>query len=374
MTQIYANGEVTLTVANAEKVAIFSNSPLKLYKQVGFPNYPSVWDLIYTTTAGETYTSAAMTGATVVKVEASAADAFYSTGAAPTINDPLPDQSAADATFTLQGLGAAQGGYVRLVGGTSSTAGNAGGAASLLGGQPGATGVGGAATITGGAGGATSGTGGAATVTAGAGTAGNAAGGAAAVTAGAGQGTGAGGAVGVTGGASGAGATGNGGAASVTGGAAASTNGNGGNVIVTPGAKSGTGVDGINRFLGISVFKQAAPTAKTTAATLTAAEILVGLMTGTHAAGATQAYTLPTGTDFDAATQMSTDDAFDWSLINLSAAAIDTITLTAGATHTIVGNPIVQSSHSTTGGIYGNSAVFRTRKTAANTFVTYRVA
>ena len=116
------------------------------------------------------------------------------------------------------------------------------------------------------------------------------------------------------------------------------------------------------------------PNAETVAATLTAAELLTGILTGTHTAGATQAYTLPTGTLLDAATSFEVNEYFDWSLINLSAASADTITLTAGATHTIVGNPIVQSANASTGGIYGNSARWRTRKTAANTFVTYRIA
>jgi hypothetical protein len=119
---------------------------------------------------------------------------------------------------------------------------------------------------------------------------------------------------------------------------------------------------------------QVTPTAKTVAVTLTIAELLTGIITGTHAEGATQAYQLPTGTLCEGGATFAVDSCFDWSLINLSAAAIDTITLTAGADHTIVGNPIVQSAHSTTGGIYGNSAIFRTRKTALNTFVTYRIA
>lgn len=131
---------------------------------------------------------------------------------------------------------------------------------------------------------------------------------------------------------------------------------------------------GYMRNQGYDIRAQAAPVAKTVAVTLTAAELLNGIITGTHAAGATAAYTLPTGTLTDAALTMEVDDSFDWHLINLSAAATDTITLTAGAGHTIVGNPIVQSSHSTTGGIYGNSSHWRTRKTAANTFVTYRLA
>jgi len=119
---------------------------------------------------------------------------------------------------------------------------------------------------------------------------------------------------------------------------------------------------------------QGDPAAKTTVVTLTSAELLTTLITGTHAAGATQAYTLPTGTLLDAAATFDVNEYFDWSLINLSAAAADTITVTAGTTHTIVGNPIVQSANATTGGIYGNSARWRTRKTAANTFVSYRIA
>lgn len=122
------------------------------------------------------------------------------------------------------------------------------------------------------------------------------------------------------------------------------------------------------------VGRQGAPTAKTTAVTLTAAELLTGIITGTHAAGATQAYTLPTGTLMSGATPAFVDGmAFDWTLINLSAAAADTITLTAATDHTIVGNPIVQSSHATTGGIYGNSARWRTRKSTGITWITYRI-
>lgn len=119
---------------------------------------------------------------------------------------------------------------------------------------------------------------------------------------------------------------------------------------------------------------QGTPNAQTVAATLTIANLLTKIITGTHAAGATQAYILPTGTLCDAGATFAVDSAFDWVLINLSAAAIDTITVTAGADHTIVGNPIVQSANAASGGIWGSSAIFRTRKTAANTFVTYRVA
>lgn len=223
----------------------------------------------------------------------------------------------------FSGPSAAQGTAVEIKGATSTTSANAGGAAKVTGGVPGATGVGGAAIVAGGAGGSTSGAGGAASLTGGAGTAGNA---------------------------------------------------NGGNAVVSGGAKNGTGLDGHSKIKKLVVKDQGAPTAKTTAATLTIAELLTGILTGTHSAGATQAYALPTGTLTDAGVQLDVDESFDWVLINLSAAALDTITVTAGTDHTIVGNPIVQSAHASTGGIYGNSAQFRTRKTAANTFVTYRIA
>jgi len=119
---------------------------------------------------------------------------------------------------------------------------------------------------------------------------------------------------------------------------------------------------------------QVTPNAETTAATLTAAEILTGLVTVTHTAGATQAYTLPTGTLLDAASAFLVNEFFDWTVINLSAAAADTATITAGADHTVVGTMICQSAHSSTGLVHGNALRLRTVKTSANTFVTYRLA
>lgn len=120
--------------------------------------------------------------------------------------------------------------------------------------------------------------------------------------------------------------------------------------------------------------KQGDPNAQTTTATLTAAELLDGIITVTQASGSTDAYVLPTGTLMDEASEFAIGESFDWTLINLSAAAADTATVTAGSGHTVVGTMIVQSAHSTTGLLYGNAVRFRTRKTAANTFVTYRLA
>jgi len=118
---------------------------------------------------------------------------------------------------------------------------------------------------------------------------------------------------------------------------------------------------------------QPTPTAMTGAASITIAGMLTGIITGTQATGATVAYTLPTGTLVDAGVDLEVGGSFDWVLINLSAAAADTVTVTAATAHTIVGNPIVQSAHASTGSVMGNSAQFRTKKTATNTMVTYRI-
>jgi hypothetical protein len=93
---------------------------------------------------------------------------------------------------------------------------------------------------------------------------------------------------------------------------------------------------------------------------LTAALILGGIVTSTT--GAAVAATLDTGTAMDAAATFAVDDAFDWSVINTGG---NTFTVTAAAGHTIVGVAAV---------VTVTSALFRTRKTAANTFVTYRIS
>lgn len=285
------------------------------------------------------------------------------------------DITGSDSSLGISGQAAAQGGAIALVGGTSSTAGNAGGAVTTVGGTPGATGVGGAVALTGGVGGATSGAGGAATLTGGAGTAGNSAGGAATVTGGAGQGTAAGGVASLVGGASGAGATGNGASAAVTGGAALSTNGSGGSVVLTPGVNTGTGIAGgvFQRSSTGQIWKQQ-PTVPAdladTAPTLTAAQMLTGILTGTPTVG--RAYTLPTGTNMEAGAPaaLATGDSFELTIINLAVGADDIITLTAAAGFTIVGKATIEPANAAANSSF---ATFRCARTAANTFVAYRI-
>jgi hypothetical protein len=93
---------------------------------------------------------------------------------------------------------------------------------------------------------------------------------------------------------------------------------------------------------------------------LTAAMILSGIVTSTTAAAV--AGTLPTGAVLDAASEFEIGDSFDWSVIATGANAF---TVTAAATgHTIVGTGAVATV---------TSGAWRTRKTAAETFVSYRI-
>ena len=119
---------------------------------------------------------------------------------------------------------------------------------------------------------------------------------------------------------------------------------------------------------------QAAPTDMTVAATITTAAMKAGLIAATHDAGATAAYTLPTGTvmDADLTSDIIVNDSFEFTIINLSAALADTITLTAAEGFTIVGQATVDSAHDNSE--FPSSGTFRCRKTAANTFVAYRTA
>jgi hypothetical protein len=94
--------------------------------------------------------------------------------------------------------------------------------------------------------------------------------------------------------------------------------------------------------------------------TLTAALCLTGIVTSSTAAAVVA--TLNTGAITDLATQFLVDESFEWAVINTGP---NTFTVTAAASgHTVVGAGAVAT---------GTSGRFRTRKTAVDTFVTYRV-
>jgi hypothetical protein len=94
----------------------------------------------------------------------------------------------------------------------------------------------------------------------------------------------------------------------------------------------------------------------------TAASLLGGIVTATPSTG--RSIQFPAGTAIDLASEFAVGDSFDFSLITLAAFAL-TVTVNTGVT--IVGA-------AATAGTAGAVARFRMRKTAANTFVAYRIA
>jgi uncharacterized protein YaiE (UPF0345 family) len=104
---------------------------------------------------------------------------------------------------------------------------------------------------------------------------------------------------------------------------------------------------------------QGAPGALDVTGALTATMISSGIVTS---AAAAVTATLPTGTVMDSSLQMEIGESFDWSVIKVGA---NTFTVAAAASgHTVVGTMAVATT---------TSGLFRTRKTAAATYITYRI-
>jgi hypothetical protein len=123
------------------------------------------------------------------------------------------------------------------------------------------------------------------------------------------------------------------------------------------------------QFTGVSYYAQGAPTARNSTTTLTIADLLTLIITSTSSSAVS--LTLPTGTLTDAGIlsgALATNEGFEWILINLGSAS-GAVTLVAGVGHTIVGQAVTPISSVTVSGV----SRWFTRKTATNTFVTYRI-
>ena len=111
----------------------------------------------------------------------------------------------------------------------------------------------------------------------------------------------------------------------------------------------------------INMVTQVTPTAKVAAATLTAAELATGIITYT---GAAVALTMPLGADLDVAfPSMKVNSCFDFYVINTGATNAATVTANTGVT--LVGVAAVAAV---------TACQWRVRKTAAATYVAYRIA
>lgn len=122
----------------------------------------------------------------------------------------------------------------------------------------------------------------------------------------------------------------------------------------------GLAVAGI-AVLGGDVFvKCPAPTSKAAAATLTAAELLTGIIIYT---GAAAALTFPLATALDAALPtLAVDQGVDFSVISAGTGAV---TMTANTGITIAGAAAVATA---------TSSRWRLRKSAASTYIAYRLS
>lgn len=118
-------------------------------------------------------------------------------------------------------------------------------------------------------------------------------------------------------------------------------------------------------FTGVAFFQQPTPTSITATGTLTIAQLLTLILNVSGTAAKT--LTLPTGALTDAgivAGALPVNQAFEWYLIN-TGTSTGAATLAAGTGHTIVGNAVTA---------IGTSSRWLTVKTAASTFVSYRIA
>ena len=112
---------------------------------------------------------------------------------------------------------------------------------------------------------------------------------------------------------------------------------------------------------GTVIYNQPAPAAVDVTATLTVANLTAKIITSSTAAAVTM--TLPTGTLMDGGfSGLYNNMAFEWSVINTG--ATNAVTVQGGASHTVVGSGTVAAN---------NSQRFLSRRTAATTWVTYRL-
>jgi hypothetical protein len=130
--------------------------------------------------------------------------------------------------------------------------------------------------------------------------------------------------------------------------------------------------NGFGTTSGLRVASQPAPAAKTVATTLTAAELMGGLITANQGGGAAANYTLPLATSLAAAlgTGFAINNSFDFTLSNISTVAAEDITIVTNTGWTLVGNMVVASNDAATS---ISTATFRVRRTGAATFTLYRL-
>ncbi len=128
----------------------------------------------------------------------------------------------------------------------------------------------------------------------------------------------------------------------------------------------------VDLMRGSRIINQDAYPTATTNATLTAAQMLGGVLRATPSSG-TATYTTLTGTQLAAAMRqpVQVGDCFDLYIINISTSGNDNIVLAMGVGITLVGNNDIEEEDAVAN---SSSALFRFRNTAVNTFDCLRLA
>ena len=84
-----ANGSLQLVVPAADRIAVWSRAPVKVYQLLGFPNFPESWNLIQDVAADTEYRSAAFATGATIRIDAGAADVFYASGVTAVITENI---------------------------------------------------------------------------------------------------------------------------------------------------------------------------------------------------------------------------------------------------------------------------------------------
>jgi hypothetical protein len=126
------------------------------------------------------------------------------------------------------------------------------------------------------------------------------------------------------------------------------------------------------RSTGIVTVTQGTPTAATVSATLTAANLLTGIITVNQGGAGASAQQLPAGGDLDTALPAAVaGDAFDFSVINISTTAAESASLTTNTGLTLVGDMDIAANSAVTTKSAGR---FRARKTGTALWTVYRLS
>lgn len=134
----------------------------------------------------------------------------------------------------------------------------------------------------------------------------------------------------------------------------------------------GTNPDLSTPHLTTPLIAQGAPAAATVSATLTAADLLTGIITVNQGAAGASAQQLPLATDLDTALPTAAaGDSFDFSVINISVVDAEDASVTTNTGWTLVGSMDILAYNAAG---TASSGRFRARKTGAGAWVLYRIS